>query len=184
MSPPKIAVLAGLLLLSGLAAIALWFDRPADGSLAKPHEVAISSGALYSSSFPDLQGREQSLGQWPQDWLLINFWATWCAPCREEMPGLAKIQKKYAPQRLKILGIAADSSLNAANFAQNEKIDYMLLADESRAIAFSKRLGNDAGVLPYSVLVRPGGEVVWAHAGAISESEASALLDKTLPKTP
>ncbi len=183
MDKPKIAAVAGFLLLSGLAGIALWFDRPTTKQPpATPTGLAISGGALYSASFPDLQGRPQSLGQWPQDWLLINFWASWCAPCREEMPGLAKIQKKYATQHVKILGIAADSAANAANFAQYTNIDYTLLADENLAIAFSKRLGNDSGALPYSVLVRPGGEVVWSHSGPITEGEAIVLLDKSLLK--
>jgi len=165
-----------------LAAIALWLDKPVrSGSEPSAPIPAISPGALYASTFPDLQQREQSLGQWPQDWLLVNFWATWCVPCREEMPILAKTQAKYAKRHLKVIGISADPAAKAANFAQNNAISYLLLADESRAISFSQRLGNRDGALPYSVLVSPGGAIVWTHAGPIDGTALDMLLANRLP---
>jgi len=165
-----------------LAVIALWLDQPDRRGSAPPIPLpAISPGAFYASTFPDLQQREQSLGQWPQDWLLVNFWATWCVPCREEMPLLAKMQAKYAQRHLKVIGISADQTTKAANFAQNNAINYLLLADESRAISFSQRLGNLDGALPYSVLVSPGGAIVWTHAGPMDGPALDALLASQLP---
>ncbi len=181
--------MAGFLGLSALAGIALWValgpewcETSDDRSPNPPPLAAISGGALYATSFPDLTGHPQSLAQWPQDWLLLNFWATWCGPCREEMPLLAQMQRKYADRHLKVLGIAADQPLKATNFAKEARIDYLLLADEAGALEFAKRLGNTAGVLPYSVLVSPGGAVVWTRAGGLSTVEAEALLNKHLPK--
>lgn len=181
MNKAKLAVLAGFLALAFLAGLAIWLDRAPAGFPVPP---PLSGGALYAASFPDLNRREQSLGQWPQDWLLINFWATWCAPCREEMPILAKLQHKNMQRRFKVLGIAADSPANVANFAKDAKIDYLLYADEARAMEFSKRLGNTSGALPYSVLVQPGGEIVWTRSGPIDLDEASAMLERLLPKNP
>jgi thiol-disulfide isomerase/thioredoxin len=137
---------------------------------------------LYASSVPDLSGQEQALGQWSQDWLLLNFWATWCAPCREEMPYLAKLPQKYAGRHLKLLGIAADNAAKAAKFAQEAKIDYTLLAGEGRAMELAKRLGNEAGALPYTVLIAPGGRIAWVRMGALDARETETILDKMLPK--
>ncbi|MBI3714642.1 MAG: TlpA family protein disulfide reductase [Betaproteobacteria bacterium] len=167
-----------------MAVLALWLDAPVRDIAAttSARAPAISPGAFYASTFPDLQQHEQSLGQWPQDWLLVNFWATWCVPCREEMPILAKLQTKFSQRHLKVIGISADSTAKAANFAQNNQIGYLLLADEARAISFSQRLGNREGALPYSVLVSPGGTLVWTHAGAVDESALDALLAGHLPR--
>lgn len=144
----------------------------------------MSSGATYSAKFNDLQGRAQSLGQWDRKLLVLNFWATWCGPCKEEIPILKNLQAKFGDRGLQLVGIAADSSVNVANFAQNANFNYPVLVDESGAIEFSRRLGNRLGLLPHTVVLRPGGEVIYNKLGAISESElANIIVKNTLTPT-
>jgi thiol-disulfide isomerase/thioredoxin len=181
---PKVIITIAALFMLSLAALALWIGQSATPS-AKPKEVDASAGIIYTSSFPDIGGKTQSLGQWQHKLLIINFWATWCAPCKEEMPVFARLQKKYADNGLQIVGIAADSSLNVVNFDKNMpggSIGYPLLPDEVRAIEFSKRLGNRLGLLPYTVIVRPGGEVIKTQIGIISEAEFEAIIRQNMPK--
>src|ERR1700679_2636571 len=72
-----------------------------------PGKRAISS--VYATSLPDQDLRLQRLSQWKQRVLLVNFWATWCVPCREEIPALVHIQSRYSAKNLQIVGIAIDN---------------------------------------------------------------------------
>ena len=185
---PRRRLIATVCILTAFAAIALWFDhantdtvRPSGKSPTALHEVAVSSGAMYSAKFIDLQGKRQTLGQWDRKLLIVNFWATWCGPCKEEMPILVKLQTKFGESGVQFVGIAADSSTNVANFAKSANINYPLLIDEGGAIEFSKRLGNRLGLLPHTVMFQPGGDIIYNKLGAVSEIELSNIIAKNLP---
>lgn len=187
---PKRLLIAAVCVLTAFAAIALWFDRATSVTVQSSgksptalHEVAISSGAMYSAKFIDLQGNGQTLGQWDRKLLIVNFWATWCGPCKEEMPILVKLQTKFGASGVQFVGIAADSSTNVANFAKSANINYPLFIDEGGAIEFSKRLGNRLGLLPHTVMFQPGGGLIYNKLGAVSELELSDIIAKNLPNT-
>ena len=182
---PKLILGLGAVLLLVMAGLALWLDHPTSGvsfGVSSSQEIDATAGAIYSARFADSRGNEQALGQWQHRLLVINFWATWCAPCMEEMPMLARMQEKYRDQGLQIIGIAADSRENVAKFSQKTQIAYPLLPDEMRAIEFSKRLGNRLGLLPFTVMVKPGGQVVFSRMGIIAEQEMIELIVKNAPK--
>ncbi len=185
---PKRLFAVAICIFIALAAVALWLGRenpnPAQSfekSSAQSNEIAASSGAVYTAKFPDLQGNSQTLGQWDRKLLVLNFWATWCGPCKEEIPILAKLQAKFGDRGLQIVGIAADSSANVANFAQNSTINYPLLIDEAGALQFSKRLGNRLGLLPHTVMFSPGGDIIYTKLGAISEVELDRIISQNSP---
>ena len=142
----------------------------------------VTPGVIYTATFKDMTGRPQSLGQWQNKLLVINFWATWCAPCKEEMPIFVKLHQKLGEQGVQIVGIAADTSLNVAKFAKMTSINYPLFSDEAGAIEFSKRLGNRFGLLPHTVVVAPGGAVIYTKLGLISEVEFESILRQNIPK--
>ena len=186
-SAKRLLVVAVCLLVT-LAAIALWLDRagstvvaPIGKSATELHEILASPGVVYSSKFMALDGNRQALGQWDRKLLIVNFWATWCGPCKEEIPILVRLQTKFAPQGLQIVGIAADSSSNVSNFAKKVNINYPLLIDETGAIEFSKRLGNRLGLLPHTVMFAPGGEIIYNKLGIISENTMSDIIAKNAP---
>jgi thiol-disulfide isomerase/thioredoxin len=151
----------------------------AESAAAKPD---VTPGVIYAASFTDVDGKPQSLGQWQKKLLVINFWATWCAPCKEEMPIFAKLQRSMEAKGIQFIGIAADSRANVVNFAQKSPVGYPLYPSESGAIDFSKRLGNRLGLLPHTVVVAPGGDVVYTKLGQILEADFAAILEKNLPK--
>jgi thiol-disulfide isomerase/thioredoxin len=151
----------------------------AESAAAKPD---VTPGVIYAASFTDVDGKPQSLGQWQKKLLVINFWATWCAPCKEEMPIFAKLQRRMEAKGIQFVGIAADSRANVVNFAQKSPVGYPLYPSESGAIDFSKRLGNRLGLLPHTVVVAPGGDVVYTKLGQILEADFAAILEKNLPK--
>ena len=85
------------------------------------------AGALFGVALPDAKGREQSIGQWKGKVLVVNFWATWCVPCREEMPEFVKAQQEFGPRGLQFVGIAIDDVPKVEAFAAELGLNYPVL---------------------------------------------------------
>ncbi len=184
--PKKIALFVGvatviLALLALVALVAVDADEKPTSTVSNIPGSAATSAVIYSASLPDLSGKQQSLGQWSNKLLVINFWATWCAPCLEEMPIFVRLQEKYGPMGLQIVGIAADSAVNSGKFAEKLRINYPVLADEGGAIALSKRLGNRLGLLPFTIVLTPGGDFLMTKLGVVIESDFEQLIKNNLP---
>ena len=181
---PRLLLLALAILLATLAGLAFWLGQVAEAPrpVIAPTAVEASPGAIYAARFADLNGKEQMLGQWQSKLLVINFWATWCGPCREEMPLLAKLQNEYSSRGLQIVGIAVDSRENVANFVKESPVSYPLLPDEARAMEFAKRLGNRLGLLPFTLVLRPPGDVIFSRLGVVTEAEMRQLFVNNLQK--
>ncbi len=185
--PKKIALFVGvataiLALLALTALIAVDTDEQPTSTVTNAPGSGATSAVIYSASLPDLSGKQQSLGQWSKKLLVINFWATWCAPCLEEMPIFVRLQEKYGPKGLQIVGIAADSAVNSGKFAEKLGVNYPVLADESGAIALSKRLGNRLGLLPFTIVLTPSGDILMTKLGVVIESDFEQLIKSNLPK--
>jgi peroxiredoxin len=128
----------------------------------------------------DIVGASVSVDQFDGQMLLINFWATWCTPCVEEMPMLSELQKKYRSQSFQIVGIALDDPARAAQFAQELGLDYTVLLGTAEAILVGRQYGNRAGMLPYSVLIDSQGIIRWTHLGALDLSELETQITALL----
>jgi thiol-disulfide isomerase/thioredoxin len=134
--------------------------------------------ALFALNLPNPDGAPQALAQWRGKVLVVNFWATWCEPCREEIPGLDRIRKKYIGKSVEIVGIAVDSASKVREYAKTMKISYPLLVGGLESIELARSLGNNAGGLPYTVVLDSNAAVALSHLGLIREHE----LDQTLAK--
>lgn len=115
----------------------------------------------------DLDGKMVSPANFEGKVLLVNFWATWCAPCVEEMPMLSKLQQKGADSDLQVIGIAIDDPARAADFARDMALAYPVLLGEADVVITGKRYGNNSGMLPFSVLIDRQGVVRWTQLGAL-----------------
>ena len=132
---------------------------------------------FFASDFIDHLGRRQALSQWRGKILVINFWATWCAPCREEMPDFSRLQEKYSTRGVQFLGIAIEPSDKIAVFAARNKVSYPLLAGGQGAIELSRLLGNGVGGVPYTLVLGKKGEPLLSHTGRLPAADLDALLD-------
>jgi len=133
-----------------------------------PATPSLSSEALYSTSFPDAEGNMQTLEQWRGDILVINFWATWCPPCREEMPELSRLHEHYQDKGVTVLGIATEEIAKIREFTQETKVSYPLLAGDMEAMNLGNALGNNKGILPYTVILNRDGNVVKTYFGQVN----------------
>ena len=135
---------------------------------------------LLLAPFTDLNGEVHRLSQFRGKVLLVNFWATWCTPCREEMPALNRIHQKYQWNGIEVVGIAADNAPKVRNYAAEMKIGYSLLTAGAEGIAISSQLGNLVGALPFTAVLDRNGRMVYSHAGALTEVSIDAVLKPLL----
>jgi len=154
----------------------------AAGGIAGVLGLRRQSGAkeLLSASFPDLSGRRRQLSEWQGRPLLCNFWASWCAPCREELPLLDAAARENASIGLQVVGIAIDNAANVTQYLKSMQIGYPVLIAEGSAISLMRELGNPSGVLPFSVTVDRAGHLRQRRLGAYSAQELRSDLEALL----
>lgn len=130
----------------------------------------------------DLQGEILELQDYRGRVVLLNFWATWCAPCLREMPELDQASRQIDPGRAAILGIAADDPTEAARFAEELQVGYRIASGEPDAVfAWTAALGNMALGLPFSVILDTDGEIRWHKSGGtVTAEEVVGLLEKLI----
>jgi len=148
---------------------------PAAG-LAAPTQASLLGRPRPDFELRDAGDRPVSAAAFDGKPLLLNFWATWCAPCVEEMPMLAEVQRHYTAQGLQVVGIAVDEPGRAQSFAAGMGLDYPLLYGIGEAMLTQRRYGNASGMLPYSVLIDADGRVRWTHLGALSREQLDARI--------
>lgn len=137
---------------------------------------------LLSTPFADLSGRARTLGEWKGQVVLVNFWATWCAPCREEIPALMEVRAALGARGLEVVGIALDRAELARGFASDLRIDYPILIGDGETINLMRQLGNRSGALPYSVVLDRQGHVAHTHLGLLSLPKMQQLVDPVLSR--
>ena len=164
-----------LLILGGVGAISAALGAFVGALVSQSRSGA---GALLASSFPDTTGRVRRLSEWQGRPILCNFWATWCEPCREEMPLLDAAQARYGSNRLQIVGIAIDNDANVADFVSKNKFSFPLLVGEFAAVELMRELGNGEGALPFTVLVDASGRLRKRKLGAYSDQALRADLEQ------
>lgn len=156
------------LLYGGVAAVA-----GIAGALVGPLVLQQRSGAasLLSTIFPDLQGEARRLRDWSGQIAIVNFWATWCAPCREEIPLLIEVRNRYRAQGVEVVGIGIDQVDKIREFASKFRIEYPLLVGDLRALDVMRDLGNPSGALPYTVVLDRAARVTAQRLGAYKPGE-------------
>ena len=175
----RLAIIAVVALGGGLAAGLLL--GPGHGGSGASRPTASSEDPPtdpFATPVPDLGGQAATLADFSGRRVLVNFWATWCAPCLEEIPDLARLAAdlERAGGEALVVGIAVDETAAVRQFIADTPIPYPVLADPDAGLALAQALGNDSGVLPFNVVLSADGQVEYASPGALSYGEAAALI--------
>jgi thiol-disulfide isomerase/thioredoxin len=165
-----------------LAGVLLWHSgnpRPSPTAAAPaPTVVAIAPAALFAATFSDAAGQPRALGQFEGKTLVLNFWATWCEPCRAEMPAFNRLHERWAPRGVQFLGLSDEPNEKAQRFGESLGIDYPLWTGGDQVADLSRRLGNRQGGLPHTVIVDGTGRVVAQKVGPYTEAELDSVLSR------
>lgn len=136
--------------------------------------------ALLNLDLTDADGRMQSLAQWRGKVLVVNFWATWCSPCMEEIPEFSRISKECAANGVQFVGIGIDTADNVRKFGSQQRVAYPLLIGQNEAIKASVSLGNKQMALPFTAVLSRSGALVYAKLGKMATPELQQAVDKAL----
>lgn len=150
---------------------------PASESQARgPDHQAVIGQQRPLFELPNLAGEVRSISHWNGDTLVINFWATWCKPCKDEIPEFVELQEKYAEQDVTFVGVAIDQRQPVSDFAERYGMNYPVLVGEQAAIDAAKAYGNQLGALPYTAFVNRSGRIMHVHRGRLPKAEAERIL--------
>lgn len=130
-------------------------------------------------NLPDLADQTRTLSDWKGKVIMLNFWASWCAPCQYEIPEFVNFQKEYGDRNLQVIGIGLDEKKKLANVARSLSINYpvLVIAPEFGSALMAK-WGNDQGIVPYTVVIAADGTLEYIHRGQMGED---AFKEYVLP---
>ena len=131
--------------------------------------------SLPDFSLADLSGGMQSIRSWPNKALVINFWATWCAPCLREIPLLKEFQEQHAEHPVQVIGIAVDRLEPVQEFAREIEFNYPILVGETEGINAAASFGVDFFALPFTVFTDTEGAILGVHTGEIHPEDLENL---------
>lgn len=167
MSKTKLFLVAAAVIIALAAAYFVVSKQPGQtASQAAAREI--SSEPVFAASLRDLDDKLQPLKQWRGKVVVLNFWAPWCPPCREEIPDFIKLQDKYRERGLVFIGVALDEKIKVQAFADEIGINYPILLGEMEAVDLAKKIGNRLGGLPFTVVIDRDGRIVASAVGGLS----------------
>lgn len=185
-----VAVVAGLLTVATVALLAyrvlvLGGLPPGDtipeslrsAAQLSPAEAQAEGDAIMALTLDNLDGQPQALAQWRGKVLVVNYWASWCAPCVEEMPALSRLHRRYAEQGVQFVGIGIDEVDNMRKFADRTPVSYPLLVGGKNA---GQTPGLQVKALPYTVLIGRDGRFASSRLGRLDEATLEPILNKLI----
>ncbi len=136
--------------------------------------------AFFANPWQSPDGKSVYSENWRGKVLVVNFWASWCPPCVEEMPTLDKIAQEYASKNVLIVGIGIDSPSNIREFLGKTPVSYPIVVGGLEGSNLAKQMGNSQGALPYTIIINQKGKAIYAKLGKISEEELKKAINSAI----
>jgi len=125
----------------------------------------------------DLDGNPHDIAEWKGNVIVLNFWATWCPPCREEMPEFVRLQTELGEKGVQFIGVAIDESEAVQEFLKETPVNYPILLGDESAVAWAESLGNRLNALPFSAVFDRNGQLVDVHTGPFSREQLMKVVE-------
>ncbi len=168
-----------VLVVAATAGLLLNFDKSSDNDpppIVQTSEVA-NTAQRIDFSLTDSDGNLRQLSEWSGMNRVVNFWATWCAPCRREIPLLKRLQDEQRENGLQVIGIAVDFMEEVQNYAVEADFNYPILVGQEDAMAAAESSGVDFIGLPFTLVISRQGELLYAHIGEIVEAQVEGIVE-------
>jgi thiol-disulfide isomerase/thioredoxin len=166
--------------IAGVAIIALGAGLYFGMGARSPDPEPGAAAAINGLALPDADGKERRIDEWRGKVVVVNFWATWCAPCREEMPEFMKAQRELGPKGLQFVGIAVDQADKVKQYADEIALNYPTLVGGFGAMELSKTLGNTLMALPFTVVLDRKGAIAHTQLGILKPDKLDAIVKQLL----
>jgi peroxiredoxin len=167
------------LVLGGIALLAATIGYQVGGtgkSADSPRASTTAQSTIMGLVLVDAKGNTQRMDQWRGKVLVVNYWATWCFPCREEMPGFTRLQDKYKDKGVQFVGISIDDASKIIEFQKETPVNYPLLIGDMSTMAKSAELGNDRQALPFTAVFDREGKLAMSKLGRWHEADLEPKL--------
>ncbi len=148
---------------------------PSPAGLEQPKALEVVTHPSFT--LPDITGRERDFSEWDGKNRILNFWATWCAPCRREIPLLKAFQDEQNGNGFQVIGIAVDFPEPVANYAEAAEFNYPVLVGEQDAMAVAESSGVEFAGLPFTMFVASDGELLSTYIGELHQSHLDTVVD-------
>ena len=138
------------------------------------------SQARPDFTMPDLSGTQRHIKEWDGKVLAVNFWATWCEPCKQEIADFNTLQKQYGNKGFQFIGVALDDLDAVQTYLKSSTISYPVLIGEDQAMTVASQYGDDEGVVPYTAFINRKGQIAYIQYGAMSQELARQVIESLL----
>lgn len=155
-----------------LAALLLGLAVYSQFTKIKPTEIR-----LPEFSFADTEGHQRNSHEWSGKVIILNFWASWCGPCREEIPLLIDLKNSYQDDNVQLIGIAIEETEPAHEYAQSIGINYPILIGERGGMSLAYHLGNVVNAVPFTAVIDRDGTLVYQRAGLIKKARVTKVIE-------
>ena len=141
----------------------------------QPAQLEVMTHPAFT--LPDMEGVDREFSEWNGKYRLLKFWATWCAPCRREIPLLKAFQEQHGENGFQILGIAVDYPEQVASYAEEAQFNYPILVGQQDAMAVAESSGIEFIGMPFTMFVAKDGEYVGAYIGELHQSHLDDVVN-------